>query len=127
MAINPYEQNRILEASPVELVRILYTAAERAVGDAREYLRAGDIAGRSRAITKAQMILFELAGSVDRNRGGKMADRLIALYDYMLGRLTEANVQQEDAPLAEVGELLNTLDEGWRSVAEEPEPALAAR
>jgi flagellar protein FliS len=124
MVINIYEQNRILNASPWELVQILYSAAVRTVGDARERLRSGDIAGRSHAITKAQMILIELAGSVDRGQG-EFAERLLALYDYMLGRLTEANLQQDDAPLAEVGELLGTLQTGWIAVVEEMEPALA--
>src|SRR5260370_36082318 len=67
-----------------------------------------------------------LAGSVDRGQG-EFAERLVALYDYMLGRLTEANLQQEDAPLAEVGELLGTLQIGWSAAAEELEPALADR
>jgi flagellar protein FliS len=126
MALNVYEENRILSASRVELVRILYSAAARAVGDARECLRAGDIAARSRAITRAQMALLELAGSVDRGKG-EISERLLALYDYMLGRLTQANLQQEEAPLAEVGRLLGTLQEGWSSVVDEPEAALAAR
>ena len=126
MSMNVYEVNRILSASPIELVRILYSAAIRAVDGARARLEAGDIAGRSREITKAQMALLELAGSVDRSKG-EIGDRLLALYEYMVGRLTEANIQQEDAPLAEVSRLLGTLQEGWSSIAEEREPALAAR
>ena len=39
MSINTYEQNRILSASPLELVRILYTGAGCAVRNARENLR----------------------------------------------------------------------------------------
>ena len=117
MTMNLYEENRILNASPVELVRILYSAAVRTVGDARERLQAGDIAGRSQAITKAQMIVFELASSVNPGAGGEIADRLVALYDHMLGRLNQANQRQEDAPLREVAELLGTLQDGWQSVA----------
>src|SRR5439155_10922334 len=100
-----------------------------AVDTAREHLRAGNIAGRSRAITKAQMIVIELASSVDRSQSAEIAGRLVALYDYMLGRLTEANIQQEDRPLAEVSRLLMTLQEGWsqRHVVEEGELAIAGR
>ena len=116
MGINVYEENRILHATPVELVRILYAAAAQAVGEARERLWAGDIAGRSRAITKAQMILLELAGAVDPSKGAEIGERLMALYDYMLGRLADGNVQQVDAPLAEVGALLTTLQEGWNAM-----------
>jgi flagellar protein FliS len=129
MSINSYEENRILSASPVELVRILYAAAVRAVENAREGLRAGDILSRSREINKAQVILLELDNSVDLSKGKEVGERLLALYDYMLGRLAAANTEQRDEPLAEVSNLLGTLQEAWAqcSVVEEPEPMAALR
>jgi flagellar protein FliS len=128
MPMNSYEQNRILSASPVELVRILYTAAVCAVQNARESLRAGDISARSREIGTAQVILLELASSVDPSKGKEVGERLLALYDYMQGRLAEANAEQQDGPLAEVGSLLATLQEAWLQ-CESPvdEPATAMR
>jgi len=127
MSINIYEQNRILSASPMELVRILYAAAVTAAHDARGHLRAGDIAARSKAINKAQMIVVELANSVDRSQSAEIGSRLIALYDYILTRLAQANVEQQDAPLAEVIGLMTVLQEGWSQVTDQKEPALAAR
>jgi flagellar protein FliS len=124
MSINKYEENRILSASPVELVRILYNAAVRAVHNARESLRAGDIFSRSREISKAQVILLELATSVDPSKGKEVAERLLALYDYMQARLMEANAEQKDGPLAEVDHLLGTLQEGWSQCEAEAAPAL---
>ena len=122
MSINTYEQNRILSASPLELVQILYTAAVRAVESAQNSMNAGDIASRSREISKAQEILFELATSVDSSKGGEIGDRLLALYDYMQGRLAEANARQKDGPLAEVSKLLGTLQDAWSQCGvEEPE------
>jgi flagellar protein FliS len=111
--MNTYEENRVLSATPIELVWILYAAALQAVEDAREHVRAGDIALRSRAIAKASAILFELTVSIDRNRDQEFATRLIALYDYMQNRLADANMQQQDSPLAEVAGLLGTLHEAW--------------
>jgi flagellar protein FliS len=129
MSINAYEQNRILSASPVELVRILHTAAVDSVSDALYHIRSGDISSRSRAINKTQMILVELASSLDRTQNHAFPERLLALYDYMLTRLSNANVDQDEAPLMEVGRLLSTLQEGWAApaVSEELEPVLAAR
>jgi flagellar protein FliS len=113
MPMNIYEENRILNASPVELVRILYSAAIRSVGNARESLRSGDIAGRSREISKAQAIVGELATTVDTSHSREMGERLLALYEYMNRRMTEAHLQQQDRPLAEVSHLLGTLEEAW--------------
>jgi len=127
MSINSYEDNRVLSASPMELVRILYTAAGRAVQDARDSLRAGSIGDRSREISKAQLVLLELATSVDPNKGKEVSERLLALYEYMMAKLAEANAEQKDAPLAEVSALLGTLQEGWSQCELEKQPELAMR
>src|SRR6185295_10441697 len=97
-----YLEARVMSATPLELVRILYDAARQAVEEARRCLAAGDIAARSRQISKAGSILVELAASLDESRGGEIARRLKALYDYMGMRLLDANVRQADEPLAEV-------------------------
>jgi flagellar secretion chaperone FliS len=125
-ARDAYLESRILSAGPIELVRMLYQTAAGSVREARHHLEAGDVLARSRAISKAGQALLELTASLDFARGGEIAPRLAQLYDYMLRRLTEANFQQADAPLAEVLALLATLSEGWDSIqtqATAPPPA----
>jgi flagellar protein FliS len=125
-AHDAYLESRILAAEPMELIRLLYQAATRAVRDARRCIEDRDIAGRSRSISKAGEILVELSGSLDHERGGEISERLARLYDYMQRRLIEANFQQSDSPLVEVLGLLSTLSEAWdglRSHSTPPEPA----
>ncbi len=114
-----YLENKVLGASPIELLRLLYSAAIRAVGSARSHLGTGDIASRSKAISQAQAILSELDCSLDRDGGVEIAARLAQLYEYMQTRLTQANFDQSEAPLTEVERLLNTLQEGWQAVEAE--------
>ena len=52
-----YLEGEILQANPVELVRILYKAALDSVVQARRHLQAGNIAARSRQIARAGEIL----------------------------------------------------------------------
>jgi flagellar protein FliS len=119
-----YLESRVLSAGPIELVRILYQTAANAVRDARRFLEQGEILARSRAISRASEALLQLTGALDVARGGEIAARLAHLYAYMLRRLTEANFQQVDAPLAEVLALLATLFEGWEGVRNDtPAPA----
>ena len=68
-----YLEGRILSADPLELIRLLYQGAATRCGEARRPLADGDIAGRSRAITKACDILAELMNSLDRERGGEIS------------------------------------------------------
>jgi flagellar secretion chaperone FliS len=119
---NAYLESRITTAEPLELVRLLYQAATGAARDARRDLAAGDIAARSRAISKAYAIMAQLAGSLDRERGGAIAERLAQLYDYIQRKLLEANFTQSDVPLAEVLALLAILGEAWDGVTSQTRP-----
>jgi flagellar protein FliS len=117
-----YLEGRIASADPLELVRMLYQGASGAVREARQYLAEGDIAARSRSITKACEIVIELTVSLDHTAGGDISRRLEQLYDYMQRRLLEANFQQADAPLAEVLGLLSTLGEAWDGIRAQTAP-----
>ena len=111
-----YLEASILTAEPVELVRILYRGALDAVGDARICLAAGDIPGRSKAVTKADGIIRELTLSLMPTSAPALARSLRELYDYIGRRLLAAHAEQSDAPLAEVADLLATLAEAWERV-----------
>ncbi len=123
-AHDTYLESRVLSADPVELVGLLYQAATAAVRDARWLLAEGEIAGRSRAISRASAILMELTASLDHSRGGEISVRLSQLYEYMQTRLLEANLQQADGPLAEILGLLTTLSEAWAEVGRQSAPAI---
>jgi flagellar secretion chaperone FliS len=122
-----YLESRVLTADPIELINLLYQACTQAVREARRHLAEGRITDRSRQITKACDIVIELATSLDHERGGEISRRLALLYDYMLRRLLEANMQQSDAPLADVLGLLSTLSEAWAGVRKPDEQPTAAR
>lgn len=119
-AKDAYLEGRVYAADGIELVRLLYQGCIARVREARRQLSDGDIAARSRSISKACEILAELIVSLDRERGGELAARLLSLYDYMQRRLTEANFKQADEPIAEVLALLSTLAEGWDGIQAKP-------
>ncbi len=56
-----YLETKILSASPVELIHLLYEGATESVKEARRHLAAGDIASRSAAISKSMEILISYA------------------------------------------------------------------
>jgi flagellar protein FliS len=117
--MNPYFEQMVLSASPVELVRLLYQRAIGAVREAREHLKHGRIQERCNSVNIAYSVLTELASSLRADDAPELSANLNALYSYMQGRLVEANGQQLDGPLLEVLGLLNTLAEAWQSI---PDP-----
>ena len=122
-AHDAYLESRILSAEPVELIRLMYQACNAAVRDARHYLSTGEIAERSKSISKACEILLELAASLDHERGGEVSVQLARLYSYMQRRLIEANFRKSDEPMAEVLGLLMTMTEAWEGVKAQLAPA----
>jgi flagellar secretion chaperone FliS len=111
-----YLETRILSADPMELVTILYESALESVAAAREHLKRGEIRERSNAVTKAISIVTELNSSLDHTSGGEVSRNLADLYHYIAGRLFDANLKQQDGPLAEAQALLHQLAEAWRGV-----------
>jgi flagellar protein FliS len=126
MWTDAYLESRVLSASPLELVCMLYQCALDSVQDARRHLEAGDIVARSKAICRAVGAISELDGSLNQAEGGEISRNLAELYQYMRQRLTEANMLQKDAPLAEAQSLLVTLSEAWKAASFQQAPNSSA-
>jgi flagellar protein FliS len=118
-----YLESRVLSASPLELVRILYRLALERLREAKAHQASGDVLARSKALTAASEALAELTCALDLDKGGELSRRLAALYEYMQVRLLEANFRQDMALVDEVAGLLTTLLEAWQQIEPEPETA----
>lgn len=120
MLDNPYAKSleaRILSATPLELVVILYDEAIEAVRAARGHLAAGNIRARSRSVSRAMSILIELTSSLNFEAGGELSRRLAGLYGFMRSALMEANIRQTDEGLATTEKLLGMLREAWVQIS----------
>ena len=107
-------------ASPHKLVSLLYATLAGQIANARGALARRDIAEKGRAIGHAVRILEEgLRAPLDLPAGGAIATNLHDLYEYMVHRLTLANVKNDDAALSECARLVETLREGWNGIADQ--------
>jgi flagellar secretion chaperone FliS len=113
---NAYLDASILTAEPIELIRTLYRVAIDAVCEARAHLASGNIRERSKAVSKAHNILRELSASVKPEAEPALGRNLVELYDYMQRRLLTGNLEQKDAPLKEVADLLANMAEAWERI-----------
>jgi len=115
--MNRYFEETILNAEPIDLIRLLYQRAISRVQDAREDLRERRIPERVAAINQAYAVLLELVSALRSEAAPELSTGLRNLYCYIQQRLLDANMQQADAPLAEALQLLVTLEAGWAGVA----------
>ena len=118
---------RILSATALELIVILYDEAISAVRAARRHLADGNIRARSRSVSRAVSILIELEHSLNFEAGGELSQRLAGIYSFMRTSLTEANFRQTDDGLAVTERLLISLREGWYTISvQAPESSSSA-
>lgn len=113
---NGYLVEKVLAASPLELIRMLYEGSMSSVDLAIEMLHNNDIIARGKAITKAMDILAELHACLREGVQADFSATLCELYGYMRHRLIEAHARQSEAALIEVSKLLKCLYEGWLGV-----------
>jgi flagellar secretion chaperone FliS len=108
---------QVAAATPHRLVQLMLQHAIEQLGVAGGALERGAVAAKGVAITKVFGLIEELNGSLDMQRGGEIAAKLRELYDYMVHRLTEANLRNDAAKLQEVADLLREIKSGWDGIA----------
>ena len=82
-----------------------------------EAIEAGDIERRWRANGKATEVISHLWGTLDRERGGEIAENLNRVYGFMTMRLTLVDVENNAQAAREVVELLEPLQRSWQELA----------
>jgi len=117
--VKSYKETQIKTATPGKLILMLYDGAIRQLNQAVEDLEVQDrrYDRISNSLIKAQDIITELMISLDFDRGGEIARNLFALYVFMNGRLLDANIRKDPAPLQDVKRMLTELREAWAAVA----------
>ena len=61
-------------------------------------------------------IIGHLNGSLDHEAGGEIAGNLSALYDYVIQRLTEANLNNDVVALQESLSLMGEIESAWNAI-----------
>jgi flagellar protein FliS len=107
-------------ATPHRLVSLLYQTVASDIAAARGAISRKDIGEKCRAISHAVRIIEEgLLAPLDMTAGGALAVNLRDLYQYMVQRLTMANLKSDDAPLAECAQLIDVVRAGWDAIADQ--------
>ena len=88
-----YQESAIRGATPIELVVALYDAAIEDMRRALMALKGGDVEARGNEISHALMILQQLQGTLDFERGGNAARQFEQFYNLLRAKLLEAQMR----------------------------------
>lgn len=110
-------ESEITNASPYQLIRILFNGALSALRRSEIFMEKNDIAAKGNELSKAINIIDNgLKQALDYDAGGKLAHNLSSLYDYMIMRLLNANIENNVAYVKEVYQLLSDLAATWQQI-----------
>lgn len=116
-------ESSALGADRHQLICLLFSGTQSAIGQARAALAKGDIAMKAQASSKAIRLVDEgLKVAVNRSVG-EMGESLYQLYEYCARRLLQGHLRHDDAAYAEVARLLHEIDTGWRAISPAAKPA----
>lgn len=107
------------DATPHRLIQMLMDGALDKIAAARGYMERGDVAQKGAHISWAISIIDGLRVSLDKSVGGEIAQNLEDLYNYMMTRLTEANLKNDAGYLNEVSGLLRQIKGAWDAIPNE--------
>ena len=120
MLPNPYQQYRatkVQTAGSVDLVVMLYQGAVKFIRLGIDGIERSDAKVAHENLVRAQDIIVELLGSLNREEGGQIASQLSGVYDYCFRRLILANVKKDVTPAREVLRIMRDLGMAWQQIA----------
>ncbi len=110
-------ESDVMAASPYQLICLLFDGAGLAIRQALAHLKAGHVARKGEAISRALDIINNgLLASLDLERGGEMGPKLAQIYDYIGRRLLYGNLHNDQAALLEAARLLEEIGSAWRDI-----------
>jgi flagellar secretion chaperone FliS len=119
--IQSYRKTNITTSDPVRLVIMCYEGVIDNLKVAKEKMKEKDHEKKANAIINAQDIINELMCSLNFEKGGEIAGNLKSLYNYMLRRILQGDLNKDVRPIDEVIEMFTELLSAWQEIAAKPE------
>ncbi|MCA0988893.1 flagellar export chaperone FliS [Guptibacillus algicola] len=112
-----YQQNSVTTSSPQELTLMLYNGCLKFIRMAAIAMKKGNVEGKHTNIMKAQNILEELRATL--NMDMELSKSMDSLYEFMIGQLVSANINNSIETLQGVEELAEEFRNTWKEAMEQ--------
>ncbi|HDS1211061.1 TPA: flagellar export chaperone FliS [Shewanella algae] len=109
-------ESEISVASPHRIIQLMFNGALERIAQSRYAIEQGDQSSKGIFINKAIGIITGLSNSLNMEAGGEIATNLSNLYDFMLRRITEANLNNDVQALDDVAAVLRDIKEAWDAI-----------
>lgn len=114
-----YRESAALTTDPVGLVVVLYDMLLRDLHDALTALHTGDIESRAAAVRHCLLVLQQLQGTLDYQRGGVVAENLGRFYDFTRAKLLEGQIKASPEIFEQQVTFVSSIRDAWQQVRTE--------
>ena len=111
-ALKQYKQNTVFTATPEELTLMLYDGAIKFMNIGRYNIENKNIEKAHESLIRAEDIIIELKSSL--NNDYEISNNLGKLYDFIMDKLIEANINKTTKPIEEALEIIMELRDTWK-------------
>lgn len=112
-AYNAYKTNSVNFASKEQLLLMLVDGAVKFVKIGRQGIEERNITKAHSNLVKTQDIFYELMSTLDVSQAGEWGQNLMSIYDFIVRKLTEANIKKDVKIVDEVIPLIEDIRDTW--------------
>lgn len=105
-------------ADPHKITLMLMQGALEKMAMAKGCIERKEFEGKSQHLSRATAIIINLRDTIDMELKSEVGENLYALYDYMVNRLTDANIQNSLKIMDEVISLMLPVKNAWAQIPE---------
>ena len=111
-------KQELSSADPHKITLMLMQGALERMAYAKGSIERNEFENKSEHISRAVAICMNLRDTLDMETNADISGNLFALYDYMIQRLTDANIQNSLSILDEVINLMLPIKNAWAQIPE---------
>jgi len=115
-AAHAYLATQVTTTSQGQLLIMLYDAGIKFLKQAKEYMIEKDYAKKGILISRAMDIITELASSLNKDKGGQIAENLQSLYTFCNIQLAQANMKMDTKKLDDVIGILSNIRNAYAEI-----------
>jgi flagellar protein FliS len=114
-----YLVTEVMTATPQKLQLMTIDAAIRSIEQTKQHWQANEDAEAAETLIRAQEIMGELMGSLNRDDDSDLVKKIAAVYLFVFRTLMEANIGRNEEKLNDALKVMEVERETWRQVCEQ--------
>ena len=106
-------------ASPHKVIQMMFSGALERLAQGRYAIEQNNLELKGVSLGKAISIVAGLNSSLNMEAEGDVASNLSALYDFMIRRISEANLNNDVKAIDDATDILRVIKEAWDTIPSE--------